>query len=186
MLCFELLWYSMTWCSWLSFAMPGYASPSLASLWLRFTCCARLCLALLCLAMPGFASLWTAMLRLAICFADVAPDFTKIVVRTNQAIPDIKQIVVRTISVLFFSSRNRAYRYFLEPACCASAVCSRKIATLIPIANCSRKCMVEVPLWGGAQPGPKREKLHKEYKRKPSRQIHRLFLKKYWCQTLQK
>ena len=164
--------------------MPGYASPCFASLWLRFTCCARLCLALLCLAMPGFASLWTAMLRLAICFADVAPDSTKIVVRTNQAIPDTTKIVVRTIPVLFFSSRNRAYRYFLEPECCVPAVCSRKITTLMPIANSSRKCMFEVPLWGGAQPGPKMEKLHKEYKRKSQRKIQGLFLKKYWCQTL--
>ena len=80
--------------------------------------------------MLGFALLcyvWLCLGRL--CFADAAPNTANIVVRTNQAFPDIAKTVVRTnctlpntakivvrkLPVLFFSSRNRAYRYFLEP-----------------------------------------------------------------------
>ena len=48
----------MTWYSWLSFAMPGYASPCFASLWLRFY---LLCSALFSFAMPCHARVRFAM-----------------------------------------------------------------------------------------------------------------------------
>ena len=67
------------------------------------------------------------------------PNITKMEVRTNQALPDITKIVVRTIAVLFFSSQNRAYRHFLEPESCVPAIFSRKIVV---------RTMMAIPSFG--------------------------------------
>ena len=62
-----------------------------------------------------------------------------------------------------FSSHNAAYPQFV-----------REKYVLIRIANSWRKCLFESPLLGGAQPGPKSEKMHREYNRKPYIMINSL------------
>ena len=82
-------------------------------------------------------------------------NITKIMVRTNSALPNTTKIIVRMVTVVFFSSWNRAYQYFFEPECCIPPICSRKLLFWVPIPNSAEKGSFDVPLCGGAQPGPK-------------------------------
>ena len=130
----------MLWFALLCLAILGHA---LLLYDFALLCCAQLCSALLCLAMLGSALLCLAkvMLRLRmLCWC--CSRHCK-----NSGTHE---------SGLVRHYRNNG---FLEPDYCIPAVCSRKFSFLIPIANSSTKCLFEVPLWGGPQPGPKNEKL---------------------------
>ena len=136
--CYDLLCYA-----WLCFAMLCFCMTSPCFAVLSFV---QLCSALLCLAMLGSALL---------CLA-------KVIFRCRMLCwccsRHCKNSGTRESGLVRHYKKNG----FLEPDCCKPAVCSRKFSFLIPIANSSTKCSFEVPLWGGPQPGPKNEKLHKE------------------------
>ena len=180
-LCYAMLCYVLNCCEMIWFDMLGYALPCLAMLCnalllyeFALLCCARFCLALLRLAMLEFALLCYVWLCLGwLCFADAPPGTAKIVVRKNQAFPDttktqvhtnwafpnIMKIVVRKLPVLFFSCRNRAYRYFLEPECCVPAVSSRKKPYSDPNRRFLEKMFVCVPFVGGGTAEPQKWKI---------------------------
>ena len=136
--CYDLLCYA-----WLCFAMLCFCMTSPCFAVLSFV---QLCSALLCLAMLGSALLCLAkvMLRLRmLCWC---------------CSRHCKNSGTHESGLVRHYKNNG----FLEPDYCIPAVCSRKFSCLIPIANSSTKYSFEVPLWGGPQPGPKNEKLHKE------------------------
>ena len=143
-----------------------------------------------CLAMLGFALLCYVWLCLGwLCFADAAPGTAKILVRKNQAFPDIAKTEVRTnwafpnirklvvckLPVYFsragivhtasFSSRNAAYLQLAREKAIfwSQSHIPRENACLSPLCG------------GGAQLGPKNEKLRKEYNRKPLLKIQAHF-----------
>ena len=146
-----MLGYALLW--WLCFAMLCFFMTSLYLLCSALVSFAMPCHARVCFAMNGYASIGYMLCRCCSRHYKNSgthelgpPKHSK-----NSGTHELGFIFLEPESCvpLFFSSRNRAYRYFLEPECCLPAVCSRKIAIWIPIANSLKKCLFEVPLWGG-------------------------------------
>ena len=160
---------SLLCCAMLCFAQLYFCMPCFAMLCLARWLC--LCNAMICFAMPGYASPCFAVLSFVqLCSALLC------LAMLGSALLCLAKVMLRLRMLCWCCSRHcknsgthesglvRHYKNngFLEPDCCIPAVCSRKFSFLIPIANSSTKCSFEVPLWGGPQPGPKNEKLHKE------------------------